>query len=44
MVVNASIVAMRMPDAFRGLLLCAPALHLDEPPVNEKQFLSLPRG
>ena len=41
---TASIVAMRMPDAFRGLLLCAPALHLDEPPVNEDTILVAPKG
>jgi len=41
---TASIVAMRMPDAFRGLLLCAPALHLDEPPVNEETVLIAPKG
>ena len=41
---TASIVAMRMPDAFRGLLLCAPALHLDEPPVNEETILVAPKG
>ena len=28
-------------DAFRGLLLCAPALHLVEPPVDDKPFLFL---
>ena len=41
---TASIVAMRMPDAFRGLLLCAPALHLDEPPVTEETILVAPKG
>ena len=41
---TASIVAMRMPNAFRGLLLCAPALHLDEPPVNEETILVAPKG
>ena len=40
----ASIVAMRMPDAFRGLLLCAPALHLVEPPVDDKTVLVAPNG
>ena len=40
----ASIVAMQMPDAFRGLLLCAPALHLDEPPVSEETILVAPKG
>jgi len=40
----ASIVAMRMPDAFRGLLLCAPALHLDEPPVDAQTVLIAPKG
>ena len=39
----ASIVAMRIPDAFRGLLLCAPALHLDEPPVTEETILVAPK-
>ena len=41
---TASIVAMRMPEAFRGLLLCAPALHLDEPPVTEETILVAPKG
>lgn len=40
----ASIVAMRMPDAFRGLLLCAPALHLNEPPINHETVLTAPKG
>ena len=40
----ASIVAMRIPDAFRGLLLCAPALHLNEPPVDEETILVAPKG
>tara|TARA_B100000212_G_scaffold192012_1_gene144791 strand:+ start:422 stop:934 length:513 start_codon:yes stop_codon:yes gene_type:complete len=40
----ASIVAMRMPDAFRGLLLCAPALHLDEPPIDAQTVLIAPKG
>ena len=40
----ASIVAMRMPDAFQGLLLCAPALHLDEPPIDAKTVLVAPKG
>ena len=40
----ASIVAMRMPDAFRGLLLCAPALHLNEPPIDEETILVAPEG
>ena len=40
----ASIVAMRMPDAFRGLLLCAPALHLNEPPINDEFVLTAPKG
>ena len=40
---TASLVAMRMPDAFRGLLLCAPALHLDEPPVSEDTILVAPK-
>ena len=41
---TASIVVMRMPNAFRGLFLCAPALHLDEPPVNEETILVAPKG
>ena len=40
----ASIVAMRMPDAFRGLLLCAPALHLHEPPIDAQTILVAPKG
>lgn len=40
----ASIVAMRMPNAFRGLLLCAPALHLDEPPIDTHTILIAPEG
>ena len=40
----ASIVAMRMPDAFRGLLLCAPALHLNEPPLDAQTVLIAPKG
>ena len=41
---TAAIVAMRMPDAFRGLLLCAPALHLVEPPVDDETVLIAPNG
>ena len=41
---TAAIIAMRMPDAFRGLLLCAPALHLVEPPVDDKTVLVAPNG
>ena len=41
---TAAIVAMRMPDAFRGLLLCAPALHLAEPPVDDETVLIAPNG
>ena len=40
----ASLVAMRIPEASRGLLLCAPALHLDEPPVKEDTILIAPKG
>ena len=40
----ASIVAMSMPDAFRGLLLCAPALHLEEPPIDDETVLIAPDG
>ena len=41
---TAAIIAMRMPDIFRGLLLCAPALHLVEPPVDENTVLVAPNG
>ncbi len=41
---TAAIVAMRMENAFRGLLLCAPALHLVEPPVDDKTVLVAPNG
>ena len=41
---TAAIIAMRMPEAFRGLLLCAPALHLVEPPVDENTVLVAPNG
>lgn len=41
---TASIIAMRMPNAFRGLLLCAPALHLIEPPVDDETVLIAPTG
>ena len=35
---------MSMPDAFRGLLLCAPALHLEEPPIDDETVLIAPDG
>ena len=41
---TAAIVAMRHPDRFRGLLLCAPALHLKEPPVDDSTILVAPKG
>ena len=41
---TAAIVAMRFPDRFRGLLLCAPALHLKEPPVDDSTILIAPKG
>ena len=41
---TAAIVAMRYPDRFRGLLLCAPALHLKEPPVDDSTILVAPKG
>ena len=41
---TAAIVAMRHPDRFRGLLLCAPALHLKEPPVDDSKILVAPKG
>jgi alpha/beta superfamily hydrolase len=41
---TASIIAMRMPGAFRGLLLCAPALHLEEPPIDDETVLVAPDG
>ena len=41
---TAAIIAMRMPDAIRGLLLCAPALHLVEPPVDDETVLVAPNG
>ena len=41
---TAAIVAMRYPDRFRGLLLCAPALHLKELPVDESTVLIAPKG
>ncbi len=40
----ASIVAMSMHNTFRGLLLCAPALHLDEPPIDDETVLIVPNG
>ena len=40
----ASIVVMRMNEAFRGLLLCAPALHLTEPPIEDGTVLIAPKG
>ena len=41
---TAAIVAMRFPERFSGLLLCAPALHLKEPPVEEFTILTAPKG
>lgn len=41
---TAALVAMQMPDSFSGLLLCAPALHLVEPPVDDTTILSVPDG
>ena len=41
---TAALVAMQMPDSFSGLLLCAPALHLVEPPVDDTTILSVPEG
>ncbi len=41
---TAALVSIRMPDSFRGLLLCAPALHLVEPPVEEDTVLEAPKG
>ena len=41
---TAAIVAMRFPERFSGLLLCAPALHLKEPPVNDTTTLIAPEG
>ena len=40
---TAAIVAMRYPDRFRGLLLCAPALHLKESPVDDLTILIAPK-
>lgn len=41
---TAAIVAMKYPERFRGLLLCAPALHLKEPPVDETTTLVAPKN
>ena len=41
---TAAIIAMRMPNLFTGLLLCAPALHLKEKPVDEDTILVAPNG
>ena len=41
---TAAIVAMKFPERFSGLLLCAPALHLKEPPVDETTILIAPKG
>ena len=41
---TAAIVAMRFPDRFRGLLLCAPALHLKEHPVDDSTIFVAPKG
>ena len=41
---TAAIIAMRMPNLFTGLLLCAPALHLKEKPVDEDTILVAPIG
>ncbi|MHC5079127.1 MAG: alpha/beta fold hydrolase [Planctomycetota bacterium] len=38
----AAYLAALHPDRFTGLLLCAPALNLREPPVNEPDSLSAP--
>ena len=38
----AAVIAARHPERFRGLLLCAPALHLTEPPVTDPTTLSAP--
>jgi pimeloyl-ACP methyl ester carboxylesterase len=41
---TAAIVAMRTPHQFSGLLLCAPALHLKEDPVDDETVLVAPKG
>ena len=41
---TAAIIAMRKPNQFTGLLLCAPALHLEEDPVDEETVLVAPKG
>ena len=41
---TAAIIAMRMPHQFTGLLLCAPALHLKEDPVDAETILVAPNG
>jgi pimeloyl-ACP methyl ester carboxylesterase len=37
-----AIVAQRFPERFRGLLLCAPALELEEPPAGNPEDLRAP--
>ena len=41
---TAAIVAMKYPERFSGLLLCAPALHLKESPVDEITKLVAPKN
>ena len=41
---TAAIVAMKHPERFRGLLLCAPALHLKEAPIDDTTILVAPKG
>ncbi len=41
---TAAIVATRFPERFSGLLLCAPALHLKEPPIDDSTMLVAPKG
>jgi len=36
--------AVRHPDRFRGLLLCAPALYLSETPIDDVTTLAAPAG
>ena len=38
----AALVAQRFPGRFRGLLLCAPALELAEPPAEDPQLIVAP--
>lgn len=40
----AAIVAARRPARFRGLLLCAPAFNVDEPPAPEPGTIRAPDG